>query len=424
MKTFLRKVANDPLIRHSGLMFGSSLGQNGLNFVFWLAMVRLLAPVQYGVLNALVAFVSFFSMNGSVLQTVITRFISLHAAKDERREACTFITHMARLVGLAALGLIVISLVFGRSIISFLRLTDVSYAALIASSIFFSMALALVMGSLQGLQRFSVMAANSIIMSATKLGTGVLLVLLGWGAGGAFLGFIVAFLVSLCFCYRFVPPWLRCAVWLRTRPRPMAWNGVLAYFVPVFLSTLSFYLFTNADIVLVKHYFSPLDAGYYSVGQIIGKVALFFPSAVGLVMFPKVVDAHARAEDVRSLLAKSLLIVGFLCGPVVCASFLWPVQILGLLAGKAPAQAVSLVRYFALSMSCYAIVQILMLFHLSRHHNNFIYVLTGAAFLQVAGIAAFHRSLVQVVGVLVVISASVLAWGLVFSLRRSARASG
>jgi len=96
---------------------------------------------------------------------------------------------------------------------------------------------------------------------------------------------------------------------------------------------------------------------------------------------------------------------------------------LGLLAGKTPPAAVHLVRYFALSMSCYALVQILMLFHLSRHHNNFIYVLTGAALLQVAGIVVFHQSLLHVVGVLVVMSVSLLIWGLVFSLRRPARAA-
>jgi len=176
-------------------------------------------------------------------------------------------------------------------------------------------------------------------------------------------------------------------------------------------------------VILVKHYFSPLEAGLYSVGQIVGKIALFFPSAVGLVMFPKVVDAHARAEDVRSLLAKSLLIVGALTCPLVLVSFLWPSWILTVLAGKAPAEAVGLVRYFALSMSCFAVVQILMLFHLSRHHNNFIYVLAGAALLQVAGISVFHHSLVQVVGVLVFVSVALVLWGLVFSLKERPRAA-
>ncbi len=423
MKALLRKISSDSLIRHSGLMFGSSLAQNALNFVYWLAMVRLLAPVSYGILNALVACVSFFATNGSVLQTVTTRFISLHTARDDREAARTFLAHMGRLVGVVALALAVFFLAFGRFVAVFLQLHDVSYVALMAVGIFFSLTLALTMGSLQGLQRFPLIAVNGIIMSGAKLGVGVLLVLWGWKAHGAFLGFVVALGVSFLFCYRVLPSWLRSGIWLRTRHRPMAWRGVLPYFGPVFLSTLSFYLFTNADIILVKHFFSPLEAGHYAVGQIVGKIALFFPSAVGLVMFPKVVDAHARAEDVRSLLAKSLLIVGALTCPLVLVSFLWPSWILTVLAGKAPAEAVGLVRYFALSMSCFAVVQILMLFHLSRHHNNFIYVLAGAALLQVAGISVFHHSLVQVVGVLVFVSVALVLWGLVFSLKERPRAA-
>jgi len=422
MKNIFKRVASDSLIKHSGLMFGSSLAQNGLNFVYWLAMVRMLDPVHYGILNALVALVSFFSTNGSVLQTVITRFISLHTARDDREAARTFLAHMGRLIGAACVLFIVFFVLFGRSVMGFMQLNDMSYVVLIAAGITLSMGLALAMGTLQGLQQFKGMAVNGILHSAMKLGIGVLLVFMGLRAHGAFLGFLAAFVASVLFCLWLMPAWLRSGIWLRTHARPMEWKGVLPYFVPVFLSTLSFYLFTNADVVLVKHFFSPLDAGYYSVGQIVGKVALFFPSAVGLVMFPKVVDAHAKEEDIRPLLAKSLSIVGILCVPIILAATLWPAWILTVLAGKAPAQALELVRFFALSMSCFALVQILMLYHLSRHNNLFIYVLVGAAFLQVAAITFFHASLVEVVRILVITSCALVVWGVTFSLRGGRRA--
>ncbi|MGE5280556.1 MAG: oligosaccharide flippase family protein [Deltaproteobacteria bacterium] len=403
------------MIRHSGMMFGSSLLQNGLNFGFWLVMVRLLAPVQYGVLNTLVSVVGFFSANGNILQTVVTRYVSLFAARGEREKARAFLRGMAQLVGVSSVALFFVFLAVRRPVLGFFHLEDGVLILLAASGIVLSLFSALTTGMIQGLQLFDRLAFCNVIGGFVKLAVGLLLVLAASQARGAFTGFLAQSAFIVAFCYFMAPAWLRSGLWRGSRAAPVPPGQVAGYAAPVFLATLAFFLLTNIDIILVKHFFAPLDAGYYSVAQVTGKIALFFPSAVGIVMFPKVVDAHAQNREVLPILKKCLTMVGVLCCPVILATSAWPGTALFLLTGSTPAAAVALVRYFGLSMSLFALTQILMLFHLSRHDNRFIYLMAAAAAAQTLLVWRFHASLEQVIRVLLAVSVVLFAAGLVMT---------
>ena len=77
---------------------------------------------------------------------------------------------------------------------------------------------------------------------------------------------------------------------------------------------LLFYtLFTNIDLIIVKHFFTNHEVGIYSVADILGKIILYFPSAIVLVMFPEVSHAHATNNKTKNILLKSITITFVLC---------------------------------------------------------------------------------------------------------------
>ena len=50
-------------------------------------------------------------------------------------------------------------------------------------------------------------------------------------------------------------------------------------------------------LILVKHFFSPHDAGIYAGLSLIGRVIFFFSAPIASVMFPVIVQKYARKEN-------------------------------------------------------------------------------------------------------------------------------
>lgn len=417
MRQRLKLYFADPLFRQSGLIFASSVVVNIFNLIFWLFMVRKLTPEDYGILNSLVSVLMFFSMPVSILQTVITRYTSRLMAQEKEGEFKSFIFHFVKVIGFFLSFLIIFFILFSTHISIFLRIEGVILIYMVAVGIFFSYFSTIALGILSGLQKFNDVALNSVATGITKLIAGFSLVLFGLKALGALMGFVFSNAVAALLSFYQLPTWLR-RFREKSKTVKLETGEIYGYFLPVSLGLLSFFALTNMDIILVKHFFEPLEAGYYSVAQMVGKIVLFVPGAVGIVMFPKIVDSHARNEATFHILKKCLSIVSILCGFAVFCSFLFPELLLKILTGHSVPMVVSLIKFFSLSMGFFALVNILILYHLSVHRIKYIYAVSLLALLQFIGIWFFHSSLAQVITILLVFSIILFVFGILSASRR------
>lgn len=149
-------------------------------------------------------------------------------------------------------------------------------------------------------------------------------------------------------------------------------------------------------MVLVKYFFSPEASGVYSLAQMVGKIFLFLPGAISVVMFPHASGLNATNSDTRSVLKKSLLYAFYLC---LCAVFfynIFPEFTLKLLTGKALPESILLGRLFSISMTFFALCFVLINYFLSLKYLSFIKYLVISVALQFTGILIFHNSLLQV----------------------------
>ncbi|HAJ56575.1 MAG TPA: hypothetical protein DCL35_02270 [Candidatus Omnitrophica bacterium] len=411
MKKFFGRIFGEVFFRHSAVIFASSIFTNIANLVFWLYMVRKLSPEDYGSFNSLISVMMLFSVPLGILQTVITRYVSKFMAHDRQDDVRSLVFYFSKALMAFVLVVLAVLVLFGRQVSLFLQMQNAGLIYLIGFGLVFTSLSAIAMGSLYGLQKFNDIASNIVITGLTKLVAGFSLVALGFRVAGAILGFIASFAASFAFALAQLPSWLK-------RPFPARSENLLdkkdifKYFIPAGLSMLSLFLLTNADIILVKHYFTPLEAGYYSVAQMVGKIVLFVPGAIGVVMFPKIVENHAKNMDTIAVLKRCLSAVGVLCGIATVLSLLFPETILKILTGHSHPQALSLVKFFALSMSFFALVNILALYHLSLHNMKYIILLCVVSLSQVAAICLFHSTLDQVLSILFISSAFLLASGL------------
>jgi O-antigen/teichoic acid export membrane protein len=169
---------------------------------------------------------------------------------------------------------------------SFLQISSRGLIPLLGVSLFFAMILPVSWGGLQGLQKFGSLTLNFIITGGIKFILSIALVLIGWGVFGALGAVAISYFVTTVLSILILrmsfdeedekgdpgPDW--------TKPTGYDFSAVYSYAIPVGLTLFFFMVLTNIDLILVKHFFLPIEAGYYSIAQMVGKIV--FPSSFPL----------------------------------------------------------------------------------------------------------------------------------------------
>jgi O-antigen/teichoic acid export membrane protein len=196
-------------------------------------------------------------------------------------------------------------------------------------------------------------------------------------------------------------------------------SKVYAYSLPVGLTLFCFMALTNIDLVLVKHFFLPIEAGYYSIAQMVGKIIFIFSFPIVMVMFPKIASLKMGNQEkkARSILGHSLTTGIFLCGGATIVSLLFPSLIVQFLSGEVYLECVPLVGLFSINMSLYSLSLILLYYQLSIDQRVFLYPLVLCTLIQSGLIVLFHKSLIQVLQMVGLIALGLLVINLYLAYR-------
>jgi O-antigen/teichoic acid export membrane protein len=249
---------------------------------------------------------------------------------------------------------------------------------------------------------------------------GIILIYFGFRINGAlgaiFLSILVAIIIT------FVP--IK-GLFLKSKGggNPVSTKEILSYGFPVMVATLFFMMLTYVDMILVKHYFAPEDAGIYATAEVLGKIVIYLPVSIVLALFPLVAESHALNQDSFHMLDKGLLYTGVISATTAFIFFLFPELSISTLFGNKYLAAAPLLRLFSLAMVPLALINIIMYFNLARDRTAFIYSFIGFSILEVILIALFHGSLSHVLFILIGVLTTlfVINLGIVSIDRRSTK---
>ena len=408
---------SDGLVGHGSILLIATVIGGLANYVFHFYLVRALGPEDYGVLFSLLAILVVIGVPAGSVQTVIIKYVSIFRAKEQNGKiAFLFFHSIKRLLFFGSLGLVVF-LLFSGWLSTFLNIPSRMPVVIVGFVLLVFFLGPATLGTLQGLQRFTFLGFNLILGAILRVVFGVFLVYMGFGAGGAlaasfFSGLIVFFIAFLPLSILFKREQIDSSV---------ETGEIYKFLIPTSLALASFNILTYIDVPMVKHFFSPLEAGYYSTAAIVGKAFLFPPMALAGAMFPKVSEYGGKSRPLlnRTLLLSLLLL---LFGILVC--LLFPKFILTVLVKEkdltplAFSTIIPLLRLFGIAMSPFALSNILIYYNLACHRTQFLYFLVGGTCLQVALLSIFHASLLQVVFILGLSGLVIFVLLLVLTLRR------
>jgi len=375
---------------------------NLFNLLYHFFMLRMLSPTEYGHLNTLIALFMVISVPAGTVQTTITRFFSSFKIKNQYQQAIQLLRHFLILMSIIGLSFFLIILLASSHISAFLQISSRGLIILFGLSLIFSMVIPILWGGLQGLQKFGLLTLNLIMNSGLKLVLGILFVFLGFGLSGA-MGAVAASYIITTILSLFIlgvslvkGKALAHGKVIEEISPPSRFSEVYHYSFSAGLVLLCFMVLTNIDLIFVKHFFTPVEAGYYSIAQMVGKIILILPMPVVTVMFPKLSSTEARIKRAPSTLGKSLRIAAILCGGAALCSLLFPSFIIKILSGKVYLECSPLVGIFSFNMTFFSLTLILLYYHLSTPKRVFLYPLFLFTLIEIGLILLFHDTLTQV----------------------------
>jgi O-antigen/teichoic acid export membrane protein len=274
-----------------------------------------------------------------------------------------------------------------------------------AASVPFGLAIPVLLGQLQGRQRFTALSFLLVGQAAFRL---ILAVGLAarYGPVGAMIGVALGNFVMYAVALATVYPSRGAHFVARAQWR--AGLGSLGVILP---SSLALAVLLSSDVLLVKHFFSTEEAGRYAAVAALGRIVFWGASGIGLVLFPKAVMHVTRGSNGSPLVMASLALC-LLGGAVVWATFsLGSGFVLSLFAGGAYVAAAPYLPWYALAMTLFGGASVLVANGQARCNGDFLMVLIPVTCIEPVLILLFHHTLMQVIQVLS-LSMAVLFLGL------------
>ena len=385
------------LILHTFIVFsGTSIGAV-FNFIYHLVSVRLLPIKDYGTFNTLISFMQFGIIAASPLRITFTRYFTELITK---KPLTFFVKDFKRIIQkliYITLTLVFIFFLISNNIASFIK-TQFIYVFICGIIIVSMLSSAVFSALFQSFQHFKTYSFVWIASTFGKLALGGLLMFFGYGILGGLFGFLAGSILLIIIPLFFLPRIFKNNSTLINKEDTLnvKLNSIYKYCFFSIVAILSFILLISIDLILIKHFFSSLDAGRYSIAQLIGKITLFFPSALAIVIFPKSTKAYILNKSSLKPLYKFLALGSIGCFIITTFIFLYPQAILNILVGTTNPTSNSLAGILSLAMSFGALLWITINFALAIQNFKFILPFLSLAILETIVIYNYHPSLIKV----------------------------
>jgi O-antigen/teichoic acid export membrane protein len=182
--------------------------------------------------------------------------------------------------------------------------------------------------------------------------------------------------------------------------RLLPWEISRQYSAYTLVGLLAFALMVNMDAIVVKRVFSPEIAGQYGPVVTLGKINLFVPLGIGMVLFPKATQRQAEGRDARPVLLLALAATLLPGLALTAVYFLLPGPLVQTIFTNAYANPGPVLGWVGLATTLYAGINIWLSYALSTGRPSYIYALALIVAAQLVALALFNDSLLTIAAIM------------------------
>lgn len=370
------------------------------SYLLQIGLGNLLTIEDFGLFNAFLSLLTIFSIPAGAISVALIKKVSELLAKNDLATLHKLFWSFSKISLVFGLFLSALFVALNNAVSSYLKVTQPSLIFVFSGVLALSFINTAPLSYLQGLLRFKAYAFIALASQFLRLIIPMGLVYAGYRVAGAYGGFIIVSLLTFLLSYLLLKKNLG-ARFPSVNANPVAmkviYKSILAFSVPVLLINSGVALLNNIDIIMVKHYFDPYQAGIYAGLITMCKVFLFGASIVQTVMFPQISHLYALGADYKNRFFKFLLLQLIVIGTGLAVFVFFPSLINSLMFGGKFVESVPYIPSFALFVSLYIVITFLSMFLLAVSKTRAYLVILPACVIQYILIANFHQSLASII---------------------------
>jgi O-antigen/teichoic acid export membrane protein len=370
--------------------------------LFHLLMARYLGPQDYSVLGTFASVLLTVILMSSSMYLIITRFITYHHTRYQYEQINYLVRTCLKYFFAAGLFIFLTILIFSQQIADFFNIATPGPVVMFGFAIWLQLLVPIYEGAFKGLDNLHSLGRMRVIESFSRWVLALVLAYLSFGVTAMVFALGLGTFIALTYTYPAIRNLQRFHV---VKPNM---QEIWEYARPVVLIIATIALLLNLDIILVKHYFPPEEAGIYAAASLLAKIPFLISSVFNSVIFPRVIKLHVDGKPSGHLLRVSLKWMSILMVISTFMSIFFANKLFtGLFGSKYSAGGY--VGIYAFAMGLLAIVNVLAVYQLALKRFTLAKIIPWFLVLEVALFAYFHDTIFQIVIITVLVTALLVA---------------
>lgn len=356
---------------------------NVLNYIFHLAIGRLVSVETYGEVQSITALINIIIVPAATLTMVAAKYAACSKADDNKKESLEIFKYLNKKVFIYGLPIFIVAVIFSPYVGNFLNIRNDFALFLMWLMMFGSFFTNINVGILNGWQKFKSSSWVSAFGALVKLIAGVVLVKIGFDLNGVMgslaLGAVASYIASI-YTLKFL-------LTDKNEKKDQAqecisginFNSIKGYAMPAFIGSLAINILGNADMIMAKHNLEAEVAGQYGALTIVSKIIYFGTGVLATVLFSMSAEDNHKKQNPIMLLRNASILMFLLTGFATMAYFIFPEIILGMLFGSKYFAVSHFLGWFAVLVSLFSFSNLLFLYLISIHRTKIVYYLLGVS---------------------------------------------
>jgi O-antigen/teichoic acid export membrane protein len=378
--------------------------------LFHFLMARYLGAQQYSVVGTFTSILVTAILVSSTIYFVITRFVTYHHSRAQYEEINYLVTTSLKYLFATGFLLFLIFLLFSAHIAVFFNLDDIRPVVALGFALWLQLLVPVYEAAFKGLDDLHAMGRLRLVENSSRWVIGLLFAYAALGLTAMILALGLGTFVALAAAYGSIR-----ALQSRQFVRPNMVE-IWAYARPAALMTGPLAILLNLDLILVKHWFPPGEAGVYAAASFLAKIPFLISWVIATITFPRVTKAHIDGLHSRHLLRQALTWVAVAVVVMTLVNTAFGSRLFATMFGEGYAVG-PYTGLYTLAMGLLAIVNILAVYELAQKRFTLARIIPWFVPLHASLLAFFHASLFTVI-VATILTTSLLAAIAIYSLRR------
>lgn len=402
------------LISGSFYVFIGVTASSFFAFLLNIYIARNLSYSDYGIFASIMSLITLLAIPSASISAVIVRFATLFFSKKEDAKAGAFYIKSFKYLLIFNFFLSIAFIAFFPLISDFLKINDLGLMVLAIISVALFYMATLNVAFLQSLLKFRLLGLLYSFAGIGKLFGGVILIIMGLKVYGALLATFIFSLID--YVFSFIP--LKKVISKAGKDVSISRREFTYYAIPTSIAIFSLSSFISTDVILVKHFFSSSEAGFYGGLSLIGKVVFYFTGPIPMAMFPLIVKRHTNQENFNNLFYIALVIVLIPSVLITIFYFVFPEFTIRLFLGREGYISVApYLGLFGILLTIYSINNVFVNFFLSIKKTLVSLIVLFFALLQIILIYIYHDNFSQIIYVSIISSVLLLGSLMIYYLK-------